>query len=362
MEQLSAGDSDRLSRLLAKSVNLDDLEQCVWLATGDHLHVEYVAEQLPLKRKINDLIRALEIDRTTPRLAAVLYQRKQFNAELRQTLLELFPGIDKVSPDAGPAFAVQSGGVAVADPAPATVPGLQRVIRPKLSNIDIGEWLEKLKALTRQICRIELDREGVGTGFLVSDGRVLTNWHVVEQIRKLDGLNRMEARFDYHASPNGTRPGQVIKVAAILDELPCAPGELAGQADARPEPDQLDYALLALEGSTADRGHIQLRPAPPVGRGDPIIILQHPQAATMKLALDDNAVIGVEFDGLRLRYHTNTEGGSSGSPCFNWDLDLVALHHLGDPALTNPKYNQGIPIDLIIASLSQRVPGEIAGG
>ena len=341
---------------------MEDLNDYVWLATGDRLHVEYVGEKKPLKATINELLEALERDRTTQRLAAVMYEKKQFNIELRQMLLQLFPGIEKVSLHSGPAFSVQSGGVKVTDAAPTTAPGLQRVIHPRLRNIDIWEWLEKLNGLTRQICRIEFDQQGVGTGFLVGDGRVLTNWHVVEQIRKLGRLDRMEVRFDYHASRDGTRPGQVINVAAILDELPCAPGELAGQADVRPEPDQLDYALLALAGSTADRGHIQLRPAPPLGRDDPIIILQHPQSATMKLALDDNAVIGVEFDGLRLRYRTNTEGGSSGSPCFNWDLDLVALHHLGDPALAHPKYNQGIPIDLIITSLAHRAPGFIAGG
>ncbi len=51
----------------------------------------------------------------------------------------------------------------------------------------------------------------------------------------------------------------------------------------------------------------------------------------------------------RVRYRTNTETGSSGSPCFNSDWDLVALHHSGIV-----KYNEGIPINCIVALLKQR--------
>jgi V8-like Glu-specific endopeptidase len=59
-------------------------------------------------------------------------------------------------------------------------------------------------------------------------------------------------------------------------------------------------------------------------------------------------VIGRCHADLRLRYKTNTEAGSSGSPCFTMDWTLVALHHLGDPARAPaPAFNQGIPIELI---------------
>ena len=45
-----------------------------------------------------------------------------------------------------------------------------------------------------------------------------------------------------------------------------------------------------------------------------------------------------------------SEPGSSGSPVFNLDWELVALHHLGDPAYDHPPaYNQGVPIDKIRA-------------
>jgi hypothetical protein len=62
----------------------------------------------------------------------------------------------------------------------------------------------------------------------------------------------------------------------------------------------------------------------------------------------------VEFNGnrTRVRYRVNTEPGSSGSPCFDRNWDIVALHHAGaykDDA--KDRFNQGIPIGRIVADL-----------
>lgn len=57
-----------------------------------------------------------------------------------------------------------------------------------------------------------------------------------------------------------------------------------------------------------------------------LAILQHPEGAPLKLAFDTQAIIGLKSKN-RVRYRTNTEGGSSGSPCFDADWNLIALHH-----------------------------------
>jgi len=67
----------------------------------------------------------------------------------------------------------------------------------------------------------------------------------------------------------------------------------------------------------------------------------------MKLALDTQAVVGLNGNGTRIRYRTNTDPGSSGSPVFTMDWDIVALHHYGDPNWQKPLFNQGVPIELI---------------
>ncbi|MCQ0970220.1 serine protease [Paracoccus sp. TK19116] len=360
MSDLSPDDAVRLSKSLSQAVDLHDLEQFVWQATGDRLFVEYVGPGLPLRKTLDRLIEALEQDGTTERLVQVVWRERPFKADLRQVLAELYPNVAQTGAVPSPVFELQSGGTPQQDAPPPTAPGLQRLIRPKLKQLDIRAWYDRMGKLMRQVCRIEFDQTGVGTGFLVGDGRVLTNWHVVDQIRSLGGADRMAVRFDYHKGADGDEPGEVMAVREVLDERPCAPSEIAGQADAEPGPDDLDYALLSLDKPTGDRGWITLRQPPPVAKDDPIVIVQHPQAATMKFALDDSAVEGFVHQNRRLRYRTNTEGGSSGSPCFNWDLDLVALHHLGDPTLTDPQYNQGIPIGLVLDSLNARVPGAIA--
>ncbi len=77
----------------------------------------------------------------------------------------------------------------------------------------------------------------------------------------------------------------------------------------------------------------------------------------MKLAWDPAGVTAVNPTVTRLRHKTATLPGSSGAPCFNANLDLVALHHAGDPAETPGRpaeYNQAIPIGAIIALLTTR--------
>ena len=143
-------------------------------------------------------------------------------------------------------------------------------------------------------------------------------------------------------------------------------------ADLTPAPDHLDYALLRIAGAPghqqvagdvagvtpSPRGWITLpTEAYPFTAQTPLLILQHPDGKELKLAIDTDAIIGVNSNGTRVRYRTNTEAGSSGAPCFDAHWNLVALHHAGDPnyaALHQPSYNQGIPLTAILTLLQER--------
>ena len=114
------------------------------------------------------------------------------------------------------------------------------------------------------------------------------------------------------------------------------------------------------EGSRS-RGYLTA-PVPPatVAAKQPIVIVQHPNGEPLKLAIDTEAVIEVMDN--RVRYRTNTEPGSSGSPVFDGRLQLVALHHAGDPDYSElhlADYNQGIPITKVQASVLDRAGVEI---
>jgi V8-like Glu-specific endopeptidase len=67
-------------------------------------------------------------------------------------------------------------------------------------------------------------------------------------------------------------------------------------------------------------------------------------------------------NGTRVRYATNTLGGSSGSPVLDMDCRLIALHHYGDKAYQHPAYNQGIPIEAIRKLLESRGKAGNLGG
>ena len=70
---------------------------------------------------------------------------------------------------------------------------------------------------------------------------------------------------------------------------------------------------------------IRLTGAGPVRPDDRVYIIQHPNGGTKKIGMIHNVVRYVDDDVIQ--YWTDTEAGSSGSPVFDEDWQLVALHH-----------------------------------
>src|SRR5262249_7263326 len=99
-----------------------------------------------------------------------------------------------------------------------------------------------------------------------------------------------------------------------------------------------------------------------------VLIAQHPSGWPMKVAFDTDAINQanqhwLNANGTRVRYATNTLGGSSGSPVYDLEWNLIALHHYGDPAYNHlPKYNQGVPIHLIRERLAKENKVGALGG
>ena len=79
-------------------------------------------------------------------------------------------------------------------------------------------------------------------------------------------------------------------------------------------------------------------------------IVQHPGERKKEIAINENHVTSVFANAIR--YQSDTEPGSSGSPVFNNNWDLVALHHAaGDFVGGVWTSNQGMRIDKIVADL-----------
>jgi V8-like Glu-specific endopeptidase len=121
----------------------------------------------------------------------------------------------------------------------------------------------------------------------------------------------------------------------------------------------LDFSLVRIQPEDSlpaleSWGTLALTADPPPGVGEHVTIIQHPEGGAKQIALTANQVVNV-FEH-RLQYTTDTLPGSSGSPVFNDDWKVVALHHAGGNLVTNQRgdrmfANEGILMAKILERL-----------
>ena len=85
-------------------------------------------------------------------------------------------------------------------------------------------------------------------------------------------------------------------------------------------------------------------------------IVQHPRGQKKQIALRENQFVCL-IDPF-VHYRADTEAGSSGSPVFNDQWEVVALHHAGVPAPeqteTGGYINEGILVRRIMEFIRQQ--------
>jgi len=205
---------------------------------------------------------------------------------------------------------------------------LERIIGQNqlMSSFFLSLGAERARAVGRIVTQTGV---GVGTGFLISSRLLMTNNHVIENDR-IAALSRIE--FDYvRRFDEGFGATQLFRLL---------PGEFFLTSVTRDDLN-LDYTIVAVEPvnsqgkELASRGSIPLVSAV----GDLTVlewanIIQHPGGDPQQVALRDNKVIkSLEHF---IHYEADTEPGSSGSPVFNDQWQLAALHHSGVPDEERP--------------------------
>jgi hypothetical protein len=248
---------------------------------------------------------------------------------------------------------------------------LEKKVQNVVQAVGIEAFLKRVASAEQCVCRIEVPvpNRGViyGTGFLISNDRVITNWHVAETIKKLNASASVRLRFGLKKDAAGkeVNPGRVYGLTAewLKQWRPYAPGDLKpdGRAAA---PDELDYAVLAVAGTPGSdpvleksvvgtpqaRGYLDLSDAQPAPAANLMLfVLGHPEGDPLVVSM--GRVLSQAANGVRVRHDAYTLNGSSGSPVFDPNFQLCGLHHAGDPAAGPAQFNQAIPLTLIAADI-----------
>ncbi len=261
----------------------------------------------------------------------------------RDRLIELLTAAREFNPTNSKLRVVAEGiGLAPAVPAGGKP---ERIILQDAGFQDVEPWRDAMCRAELAVCRIEQNGKGIGTGFLIGPSTVITNHHVFADVfsGSVDA-SQMACRFDHKYTSEGSQvtTGETFELDAEW------------RIDESPEND-LDFAIIRLSDtpgespvggrmSAPDRGWLKPTAWPLPSQPLPLIVLQHAMARPMQISFG-NVMTGKQEPG-RVFYNANTEPGSSGSPCFTVDWQLVALHHWGSPT-----WNRGILFQSILERL-----------
>lgn len=231
-----------------------------------------------------------------------------------------------------------------------------------------ASWLEAGENVMRAVCCIEvLQDDGTfqsyGTGFLISPSRVVTCYHVLDQIARLQGeplckltarpalpeeLRRVRCRFGFTDIPytRGIQAGRTYRFAAenwhVASEAhwKCtadngAPGECPETPGQCQKQYLRDYVVLELEpADTQQQPNTRWLARNDIQPGmlkqivnEPLFIVQHPEGKPMVVSM--GRAYGLSPDAAEnflLLHDARTEDASSGSPCLSMDWKVVAIH------------------------------------
>lgn len=187
-------------------------------------------------------------------------------------------------------------------------------------------FLELGTAASRSVGRIHIRvgsrPAGFGTGFMVSPRLLMTNNHVLEDAETAR-TSRLE--FDYQDGIDGL-PLQSHFFALDPDtffctdvELDCTVVAVAPRSLPRDGLPTVALEAFGFHRTSAVQGKILL--------GESINIIQHPEGRPKQISLQQNELVD-RLDSF-LHYHTDTAPGSSGSPLYNNQWEVVGIHHSG---------------------------------
>jgi V8-like Glu-specific endopeptidase len=204
--------------------------------------------------------------------------------------------------------------------------------------------LERALAASQAVVRLRATSDGqawAGSGFMIAADLLMTNHHVIENPTQAENT---QCWFNYQLGANG-KPLEATIVSALK----------AGLFHTNSE---LDFTVMQLENPPAFGHSLRLRSSL-VARDSRVSIIQHPGGHYKKISMQNNFVEYI--DRHVIQYTTSTEPGSSGSPVFDDDFNVVAIHHSGgmiEEPTTARRYlrNAGSSMLAVLEDLKQQAP------
>ncbi|NEJ69898.1 trypsin-like serine protease [Rhizobium phaseoli] len=194
---------------------------------------------------------------------------------------------------------------------------LQKLFHPDPLDWDVG-FLTRAITASSGVCRIEINGAPGGTGFLISPDLVVTNYHV---------LGKTDAEIDATAPNVKLRFGALTNEAAQEDEGQLAALDAASPVLSRSPVEKHDFVVLRTDTSKCKGTKpVTLQKTAPAQDSN-LSVIHHSGGQAMRLQFSPSGVSTVMEPQGKLQYASRTTGGSSGSPCFNDDFAVIAIHH-----------------------------------
>ena len=189
---------------------------------------------------------------------------------------------------------------------------------------------EMLTACSSIGCVTNRSGARLGTGFLVDGGWLgigeakpvfVTNAHVVP-----NAVPPESARVTFEVESEKAGVALYYTVERVLFTSP--PARLGTSTD-----DALDVSVCSLKPTAEACGSFTaLRHAaslPTIENRAKAYVIGHPLGGGLQISLHDSLLLDIDQSNRLVHYRTPTDPGSSGSPVFNSDWEVIALHHGG---------------------------------
>lgn len=204
-------------------------------------------------------------------------------------------------------------------------------------------FLEKGIRCAAAVVRVRRSDHTFGSGFVIEGNLLVTNHHVLG-----DKAAASSAAIEFNVQRT------VEGLAAQVASASCDPGAyfLSSASD--------DFTIVRLAGAPETPWPALRLELVTVEAEDRVNIIQHPGGSEKQLSYFHNIVAFV--GGGRVQYLTDTMPGSSGSPVFDKDWRVVAVHHSGgwiaEPGVQRRVAfrNEGIHIQLVLDALCDKPP------